>query len=59
MFLHVGLGNPGSEHRLDRHNVGFMAIDHLLKFYKINDALKKNLMEIIINYLKKIEIFIF
>ncbi len=41
MFLHVGLGNPGSEHRLDRHNVGFMAIDHLLKFYKINDALKK------------------
>ena len=41
MFLHVGLGNPGSEHSLDRHNVGFMAIDHLLKFYKINDALKK------------------
>ena len=41
MFLHVGLGNPGSEHKLDRHNVGFMAIDHLLSFYRINDTLKK------------------
>ena len=41
MFLHVGLGNPGSEHKLDRHNVGFMAIDHLLHFYRINDSLKK------------------
>ena len=41
MFLHVGLGNPGSEHKLDRHNVGFMAIDHILNFYIINDTLKK------------------
>ena len=32
MFLHVGLGNPGSEHKLNRHNIGFMAIDHLLHF---------------------------
>ena len=41
MFLHVGLGNPGSEHKLNRHNIGFMAIDHLLNFYKINDSYKK------------------
>mgnify|MGYP001304499766 FL=1 len=40
MFLHVGLGNPGSEHKLNRHNIGFMAIDHLLNFYKINDIYK-------------------
>jgi PTH1 family peptidyl-tRNA hydrolase len=35
MFLHVGLGNPGKEYELHRHNIGFMAIDNLLEFYNI------------------------
>ena len=27
--LVVGLGNPGAAHKQDRHNIGFMAIDHI------------------------------
>jgi len=29
MKLIIGLGNPGSEHAKQRHNIGFMAIDAL------------------------------
>ena len=29
MFLLVGLGNPGSKHAGQRHNVGFMAVDRI------------------------------
>ncbi|MHB1217385.1 MAG: aminoacyl-tRNA hydrolase [Alphaproteobacteria bacterium] len=34
MLLFVGLGNPGPEHRFQRHNVGFMAVDVIAKRYE-------------------------
>ncbi len=33
MYLFVGLGNPGGEYTKNRHNVGFMCVDEILKSY--------------------------
>lgn len=33
MLLLVGLGNPGAEHANNRHNIGFMVLDALVRHY--------------------------
>lgn len=34
MFVLVGLGNPGAKYALNRHNIGFMAIDTIADSYR-------------------------
>jgi len=35
MKLIIGLGNPGDEYKNTRHNMGFMALDHLAEKYNL------------------------
>ena len=41
MYLLVGLGNPGTIHSYNRHNVGYMVIDHIAKVYELPSFRKK------------------
>lgn len=41
MFLFAGLGNPGTEHAGNRHNIGFMAIDALHRVYDFSSEASK------------------
>ena len=34
MFLFVGLGNPEKKHIINRHNIGFMAVDDIMEKYR-------------------------
>ncbi len=41
MLLVVGLGNPGKEYTLTRHNVGFLVLDELAKHLNLSWSLVK------------------
>jgi PTH1 family peptidyl-tRNA hydrolase len=41
MVLVVGLGNPGRKYEKNRHNVGFMAVEHLARAHRIGDFKEK------------------
>ncbi|MEE2699515.1 MAG: aminoacyl-tRNA hydrolase [Pseudomonadota bacterium] len=41
MLLLVGLGNPGSGYANNRHNIGFMALDAIVRHYSFSSFSKK------------------
>ncbi len=41
MQVWVGLGNPGPQYALNRHNVGFMALDTIAEVHRFGPVMKK------------------
>ncbi len=41
MWLIAGLGNPGNEYALNRHNIGFMAVDFIADYFNFEPWKKK------------------
>jgi len=41
MWLIVGLGNPGTQYQHNRHNIGFMAVDEIIRRHNFSAPAKK------------------
>jgi len=45
MQLVVGLGNPGQRYAANRHNIGFMAVNEIVRQYNLPNFQKKNRLQ--------------
>lgn len=41
IWLFVGLGNPGTQYQNHRHNIGFMAVDEIIRRFSFGNSQKK------------------
>ena len=57
MYLLVGLGNPGSKYKKNRHNVGHMTIDMIVKKYNLKKKNKNKFGDIFEGNLSNEKIF--
>ena len=57
MYLLVGLGNPGSKYKKNRHNIGYMAIDMIIKKYNFKKKNKNKFGDVFEGQLSNEKIF--
>ena len=50
MIALIGLGNPGDKYSLNRHNIGFMAIDKICENLNAESISGSKIMAIVLNY---------
>lgn len=58
MFLFAGLGNPGKNYSMSRHNAGFMVVDKLAKSYHFPDWQKKRATQQSVGHIQSTKIIL-